>query len=166
MREEPYSHQRLVELVKEYDKHEAFNTKDEAERYSDMQVGNGFKTVGMRLGGQWHVFMKKQDLEIGNKVEDNKIKMVADNTNTNTNYKYIPLSEILEKEPEMEKLGVSEVARSKRGFLTYYKKIGGKKDKVNEEWENRRRGFIARHLAQYKKDHGYRRKLALIAWGL
>jgi hypothetical protein len=105
-------------------------------------------------------------LEVGNKLEDNKIKMVTDNTNSNTNinYKYIPLSEILEKEPEMEKLGVSEVARSKRGFLTYYKKIGGKKDKVNEEWENRRRGFIARHLAQYKNDHGYRRKLALIAW--
>ena len=61
-------------------------------------------------------------MEIGNKVEDNKIKMVTDNTNSNTNtnsnYKYIPLSEILEKEPEMEKLGVSEVARSKRGFKT------------------------------------------------
>lgn len=58
MREETYNHQRLVELVKEYDKHEVFPTKSEAEKYSDMQEGNGFKTVGMRLGGQWHVFMK------------------------------------------------------------------------------------------------------------
>ena len=90
--------------------------------------------------------------------------MTEDNSEDKYNYKYMPLSKIIEKEPEMEKLGVSEVARSRRGFLTYYKKIGGEKDKVNEEWENKRRGFIARHLAQYKKDHGYRRKLALIAW--
>jgi hypothetical protein len=79
-------------------------------------------------------------------------------------YKYMPLSEILEYESEMDALGVSEVARSPRGFLTYYKKIGGNSSRVNEEWEAKRNGFIARHLAQYKVDKGYRRRLALIAW--
>lgn len=79
-------------------------------------------------------------------------------------YKYMPLSQILSYEKEMEALNVSEVARSPRGFLTYYKKLHGDSSKVNEYWDVKRNGFIARHLAQYKVDKGYRRKLALIAW--
>ena len=79
-------------------------------------------------------------------------------------YKYIPLAEIAKYELEMVRLGVSKVARSPRGFLTYYKKIGGRADRVNEYWRKKRNGFIARHLAQYKKNPTYRRFLALVAW--
>jgi hypothetical protein len=40
-------------------------------------------------------------------------------------YKFMSLSKVKEKEPEMRRLKVSEVARSPRGFLTAYKKEGG-----------------------------------------
>lgn len=76
----------------------------------------------------------------------------------------MPLSEVLSYVPEMESLGVSEVARSRRGFLTAYKEAGGNPNKLSEYWIIKRDGFIARHLAQYKVDKGYRRRLALIAW--
>ena len=79
-------------------------------------------------------------------------------------YRYITLSEIAKYEPEMKRLGVSVVARSPRGFLTYYKKIGGDAQKVNEEWRKKRNAFIARHLAQYRAKPTYRRFLALVAW--
>jgi len=78
--------------------------------------------------------------------------------------KYLPLSEIAKYEPEMRRLKVSRVARSPRGFLTYYKKIGGKSGKVNEHWRVKREGFIARHLVQYNRNPTYRRFLALVAW--
>jgi len=79
-------------------------------------------------------------------------------------YKHLPLSEIAEYEPEMRRLKVSTVARSPRGFLTYYKKIGGNPSKVNERWRAKRNGFIARHMVQYNKNPTYRRFLALVAW--
>lgn len=79
-------------------------------------------------------------------------------------YKHLPLSEIAKYEPEMRRLKVSIVARSPRGFLTYYKKIGGVPAKVSEHWRAKRNGFIARHLAQYSKNPTYRRFLALVAW--
>lgn len=74
------------------------------------------------------------------------------------------LSEIAKYEPDMKRLKVSEVARSPRGFLTAYKKASGKLDKLSPYWQQRREGFIARHLVQYKTKPTYRRKLALIAW--
>ena len=74
------------------------------------------------------------------------------------------LSKIKEKEPEMRKLKVSEVARSPRGFLTAYKRAGGNPAKLSEDWQKKRAGFIARHKAQYDKNKTERRKLALIAW--
>jgi hypothetical protein len=79
------------------------------------------------------------------------------------NYKFMPLSKIKEKEPEMRRLKVSEVARSPRGFLTAYKKAGTP-DKLSEAWQNKRRGFIARHKASYDVKPTPRRKLALQAW--
>ncbi len=79
-------------------------------------------------------------------------------------YPYIGLGTIRKYGPEMKKLSVSKVARSPRGFLTYYKKIGGDKGKVNDYWSKKRSGFIARHMAQYEDNPTYRRKLALIAW--
>lgn len=79
-------------------------------------------------------------------------------------HKYMRLSEIAKHEPEMRRLGVSEVARSPRGFLSAYKRVGGDSDRLSEAWKRKREGFIARHLAQYRKNPTYRRRLALIAW--
>ena len=79
-------------------------------------------------------------------------------------YPWLPLSEIAKYEPEMRRLGVSKVARSRGGFLYYYKQARGNPDYMSEYWKRKRAGFIARHLAQFKVDRGYRRWLALIAW--
>jgi hypothetical protein len=64
----------------------------------------------------------------------------------------------------MRRLKVSEVARSPRGFLTQYNKVGGNQDKLSEAWKNKREGFIARTKTQYDKNPTKRRKLALQAW--
>lgn len=79
-------------------------------------------------------------------------------------YPYLSLSIILRYVPEMRELGVSKVARSPRGFLTAYKRAGGNPNNLSDAWRRKRHGFISRHMAQYKKDKGYRRRLALIAW--
>ena len=75
----------------------------------------------------------------------------------------LSLKTIKKYEPEMKRLGVSEVARSPRGFLTAYKKAGSEK-MLSSDWKRKRRAFIARHNAQYKKYPTKRRRLALIAW--
>ena len=62
--------------------------------------------------------------------------------------------------PDMVNQQVSEVARSDRGFLTYYKS----NLILNEEWTKKRNGFIARTLPAYQKNPTYRRWLSLIAW--
>jgi hypothetical protein len=80
------------------------------------------------------------------------------------NYKWMSLSEIAEYEQEMEALKVSEIARSRSGFLPQYKRANGNWKNLNEYWIRKRNAFIARHLVQYKKNPTYRRKLALIAW--
>jgi hypothetical protein len=79
-------------------------------------------------------------------------------------YKYLSLATIAKFEPEMRRLGVSEVARSPRGFLTAYKRVGGNPANLSEGWRVKRHGFIRRHLAQYRVNPTVRRKLALIAW--
>jgi hypothetical protein len=78
-------------------------------------------------------------------------------------YKYLSLTEIKKLEPDMRKLKVSEVARSPRGFLTAYKRVGGNPDKLSPEWKKKRDGFIKRHKAQLKPGEK-RRTLALQAW--
>lgn len=79
-------------------------------------------------------------------------------------YKFLSLSTIKDYEPEMRRLRVSEVARSRRGFLTAYKRAKGNPDNLTKKWLTIRYSFIRRHLAQYRKNPTYRRKLALIAW--
>lgn len=75
--------------------------------------------------------------------------------------------------PEMRRRGVSEVARSQRGFLTAYRKANGDPDALSPEWRAKREGFISRHMAQVRerseplmdaKGKPTRRHLALIAW--
>ena len=79
-------------------------------------------------------------------------------------YRWLNLKTIKAYEQEMERLGVSQVARSRRGFLTAYKRAGGDRRKLPDKWVKLRDAFIARHLAQYRINPTYRRKLALIAW--
>lgn len=72
-----------------------------------------------------------------------------------------------EWEPEMERLHVSEVARSSRGFYTAYVHAKGnlkQLEQLGEDWIHTRENFIKRHLAQYVQNPTYRRRLALIAW--
>lgn len=78
-------------------------------------------------------------------------------------YKYMTLSQIRKYEPEMRELKVSEVARSRRGFLTAYKRVG-RPSNLSDNWRIKRRGFIKRHLVQYRKNPTKRRRLALRAW--
>jgi hypothetical protein len=85
-------------------------------------------------------------------------------------YPVIPLRVVEKFVPLAEELGVSEVARSPRGFLTAYRKAKTFA-KLPEEWKRKRQGFIARHMAQVVSesalldgDQPTRRHLALIMW--
>lgn len=89
--------------------------------------------------------------------------------NTTAN-RLLPLRDVLAWVPLMVKLGVSEVARSPRGFLTAYRRRGGS---VDAHWMTRREGFISRHVAQMvandeplydRRGRPTRRHLALVAW--
>jgi hypothetical protein len=85
---------------------------------------------------------------------------------------YLDLSEIRRWVPLMRKLGVSEVARSPRGFLTAYSRAGGDPNRLSDWWADRRDAFVARHMAQvhakgealWQDGLPTRRHLALIAW--
>jgi len=76
----------------------------------------------------------------------------------------LSLKTIKRYESEMREKGVSTVARSPRGFLTAYKRAGGDPKKLSDKWKQKRKAFIARHMAQYEKNPTRRRRLALIAW--
>lgn len=88
-------------------------------------------------------------------------------------YPFLSLTTIDQYIDLMEDWGVSEVARSKRGFLTAYREAGGHPNRLSPEWHAKREGFIARHMAQvigndedlFRADGlPTRRHLALIAW--
>lgn len=86
--------------------------------------------------------------------------------------KVLSLAQIDRWLPLMRQWHVSEVARSPRGFLTAYRRARGDIGRMTEAWQEKRLGFIARHMAQVE-NHGEslwkdglptRRHLALIAW--
>lgn len=91
-------------------------------------------------------------------------------------YPWLPLELIEPAIPLMEDWGVSEVARSHRGFLTAFQRADGdpralgRDSYSGQHWVNRRRGFIARHLPQGREAGWWeggeptRRHLALVAW--
>ena len=63
MRDVEYSHQRLIELVREYSSYQDFGSKEEAVRFAKMKEDNGQKTAIMKVGnigdgGKWTVFFK------------------------------------------------------------------------------------------------------------
>lgn len=75
----------------------------------------------------------------------------------------LSLKTIMKYEPEMREKGVSKVARSRRGFLSAYKRAGSP-DKLSDKWKQKREAFLARHGVQYKKNPTRRRRLSMIAW--
>lgn len=87
-------------------------------------------------------------------------------------YPFLRLSDVERYVPAMELQGVSEVARSPRGFLIAYR-AAGSAGQLSERWHTKRTAFIARHMAQVllRQEPLYtqageptRRHLALIAW--
>lgn len=75
--------------------------------------------------------------------------------------------------PEAAARGVSEVARSERGFVAAYRAVRGDPRRLPTEWRRKRAAFLARHEAQrragreplYGADgRPTRRHLALIMW--
>lgn len=82
----------------------------------------------------------------------------------------LSLAEIKRWEHLAASSGVSEVARSRRGFLTAYKRAGGNLARLSEFWRAKREAFIARHMAQASGEAMFvdglptRRHLALIMW--
>ena len=87
--------------------------------------------------------------------------------------KWMPLSLAAKFEPMAKDRGVSAVARSKRGFFTQYKSVGGRYAQLDPWWRNRRNNFVKRHMAQVRahgeklvdsKGRPTRRHLALIMW--
>lgn len=77
-------------------------------------------------------------------------------------------------EAEAERYGVSNVARSSKGFMREYEHAGSARAMASRplpagvsggtSWEQKRNGFIARHMVKYRENPTYRRRLALIMW--
>jgi hypothetical protein len=87
-------------------------------------------------------------------------------------YPYLALGTVLDAVPAMQARGVSEVARSPRGFVTAYRRAGSAAA-LPDAWRQKRAAFLARHLAQMADDgwevvggveRPTRRHLALVAW--
>ena len=88
-------------------------------------------------------------------------------------YHWVSLATVKRYEAQARRLGVSQVARSPRGFLRAYEAAGGSARVVNatrvpghpnQTWGQRRASFIARHLAQYRRQPTARRRYALLMW--
>ena len=87
-------------------------------------------------------------------------------------YPWLSLARTKRHEEQARRLGVSQVARSSRGFLREYERAGTadamKKRKVpgypNQTWGRRRDAFIARHLPLYRRHPTARRRYALRMW--
>ena len=88
-------------------------------------------------------------------------------------YAWLSLATVKRHESQAALLGVSQVARSPRGFLRAYEAAGGRARLMNttavpgypnQTWGQRRANFIARHLPQYRRQPTERRRLALMLW--
>ena len=77
-------------------------------------------------------------------------------------------------EAEASRLGVSQVARSAKGFMREYEAAQTSSRMRNRPvptgvrggttWGQKRNGFVARHLKTYRQRPTYGRYLALIMW--
>lgn len=83
----------------------------------------------------------------------------------------MPIEEVESIIPTLEQNGVSEVARSQRGFIRAYAHFRTPMRMAIEvvpgervTWAQKRELFIRRTLAAYKKNPSFRRALSLMAW--
>ena len=88
-------------------------------------------------------------------------------------YAWLSLATVKRHESQAALLGVSQVARSPRGFVAAYESAGGRARVMNatpvpgypnQTWGRRRNAFIARNLPQYMNKPTERRRLALMLW--
>jgi hypothetical protein len=95
-------------------------------------------------------------------------------------FKYLKLKTVNQAIPFIAAENVSEVARSRRGFIRAYRMVNGNSKRLKQTlvpgrqltWDERRENFIRRHLAQARSNNepfwrdGFptRRHLALVAW--
>ena len=91
----------------------------------------------------------------------------------------LSLAKIRKYEGQARARGVSEVARSRGGFLPAYRRAGGRLSDMGRardgtRWATKRAAFLRRHLAQMianqeplfeESGRPTRRHLALIMWG-
>jgi len=93
---------------------------------------------------------------------------------------FMSLRDVLAFEPLAKRRGVSEVARSAKGFMGQYKRAKGRPKALEnmwysntQSWMRRRNNFVKRHMAQIEKrgeslweknGNPTRRHLALIMW--
>ena len=88
-------------------------------------------------------------------------------------FPWLSLARTKNYEEQARRLGVSQVARSPRGFLREYERAGTanamKTRQVpgypNQTWGQRRDAYIARALPQYRRLPSTRRRYALRMWG-
>jgi hypothetical protein len=59
MKEVEYSHQDLVQLVRESLEYESFSTKQGAIKYAEMKEKKGYRTSIMQVKSLWFVFSRK-----------------------------------------------------------------------------------------------------------
>ena len=89
-------------------------------------------------------------------------------------YPFLSYTEARAHEAEARRLGVSEVARSSRGFMREYERAGTARAMAarplppgatgGATWGQKRDGFVARHLPSYRARPTHRRYLALLMW--
>ena len=86
-------------------------------------------------------------------------------------YEWMPVEQVESMIPTLVENGVSEVARSPRGFIRAYGHFRTPMQMAIEfvpgervTWAQKRELFIRRTLAAYKKNPSYRRALSLMAW--
>lgn len=91
-----------------------------------------------------------------------------------TDYPWMSYSAAHAYEAEAKRLGVSTVARAKKGFMREYEQAKTSRGMTlrplpkgvrgGVTWGQKRNGFIARHMKSYREHPTYRRYLALIMW--
>ena len=86
-------------------------------------------------------------------------------------YKWMTPAQVARIVPELEAHGVSEVARSARGFIPAYLAARTPERMARTQapgkgvtWAHERHRFIKRTLAAYEMNPTHRRALALMAW--
>ncbi len=147
-----------------------------------LAAGMTAREVAKELGvydSQIRKWMNHPDFESNMKAQGMKYSSKTGwKAKRNPTPQWLPLSSIQPVVAEMEAEGVSEVARSKRGFLTAYKRVRGDVRKLGrdpafgQDWVQRRNNFVKRHMGQIRKrgeplwvdGRPSRRHLALIAW--